>query len=110
MDSTFEPVFETHEPEVPQITQTYEPIIQTSYEPVPQTTRKPIRKTYDPKIPESIQSSDCQGFWNSTFADIGSMGNYPRPQGNLPMFNWGLTEQKQNQLSSFYKQAFSNYK
>jgi hypothetical protein len=63
-----------------------------------------------PEILPDLGPTNCQGFWNQTFADMGSMGHYPRPQGNLPMFSWGLTQDTQKELGSFYKQAFSGFK
>jgi hypothetical protein len=63
---------------------------------------------FEDVLPE-ITPTNCQNLWENTFADIGSMGNYPRPQGNLPMYSWGLTNNAQKQLGNYYKQAFSGY-
>ena len=59
--------------------------------------------------PSAFEPSNCQLYWKQTFANMGSMGNYPRPQGNLPMFNWGLTKQAQENMGAYYKQAFQGY-
>jgi hypothetical protein len=46
--------------------------------------------------------------WKSTFQEVGSMGNYPRPQGNLPMNPWGLTPNAQNSLQNLYENVLAN--
>lgn len=33
----------------------------------------------------------------------GSLNNYPRPQGRLPMFQYGLKENAQKEMSQFYQ-------
>lgn len=57
--------------------------------------------------PSAFQPSNCQLYWKQTFADMGSLGHYPRPQGNLPMFNWGLTKEAQENLGTYYKSVIN---
>jgi len=35
-------------------------------------------------------------------ATSGSMNNYPRPQGNLPMFTYGLKKEQQQKFQKLY--------
>ena len=54
-----------------------------------------------------------QTIWGTVYSKVntGSMGYYPRPQGNLPMFEWGLTSDAQNSLAKYYNDvAFSGFK
>lgn len=46
---------------------------------------------------------NCTQLWENTFTNIGTMANYPRPQGNLPAFTWQLTPNAQVVLGNLYK-------
>ena len=68
---------------------------------VPTTTEAPWTTTEAPWVPTTT-CSETTTIWGDI--EVG----YPRPQGSLPNFEWGLTSCEQDNLSSFY-QNFNLY-
>jgi hypothetical protein len=72
----------------------------------------PIASGEDKEFSEIVkQQQQYKKLWDQTFQKVGSMNNYPRPQGNLPMFPWGLTDSATNDLNKYYQGvAFSGFR
>lgn len=60
--------------------------------------------------PTPVPLTNVSDMWNNTFSEIGSMGNYPRPQGNLPALQWQLTPTAQKRMNYLYNVDFTGLK
>jgi hypothetical protein len=77
-----------------------------------ENTNAPYENTRAPYIKPRKEDSDTlvteeKKIWKEIFAKVGSMDNYPRPQGKLPMLNWGLTDTAASEMEEYYHGVFS---
>ena len=68
--------------------------------PIPMPTEEPTQPPTFTPTPKPTEEPTVDIKWDEIQKKLG----YPRPAGNLSMFNWGLTSEAQN----YYKQQYNN--
>ena len=70
----------------------------------PATIDNTTGSTIDGSLNRSFEQVDMWTRINSTT----NYNNYPRPQGSLPMFTWGLKKNEQIKMNTLYNSAGNN--